>query len=437
MRWILVFALAACASQHVLAIDGVTLVDAVHPGVREMTVVVRDNTIVAVGPRAATPIPRGARVIDGRGKYLIPGLWDAHVHLVDVDEPGFGALVAAGVTSVRDMGGDVAKLRAWRAAAAAHRLIAPRIRFCGPMLEGTPDALPAGRTDHWLVSDPAAARETVARLAAAGVDCIKLRSYRDPATYHALADAARSHHLPFVGHAPFGLDPLEAAAAGQASFEHGFYPWPWITLDVERQDAIAVAFRAHGVLVTPTLIAWQPFLAPDDTIRVAIEHAPISRALRKNWLAGFDDIKKMRTPDPKSHAAWIAALDAEYVELRDLHERGVGVMVGTDTGTTLVIPGRAVHEELELLVAKAGFRPLDALVSATLVPARHLGLAASLGTIEVGKLADLVLLAADPLRDIANVDAIDLVVLDGRVLDRSALAALATVQPEPAAGASR
>ncbi|HEV7557233.1 MAG TPA: hypothetical protein VGO00_17320, partial [Kofleriaceae bacterium] len=248
-----------------LAITDVTVIDAKRGAQHGITVIVRGDTIVAVGPSAATPVPPGARVIDGRGKFLTPGLWDAHVHMVDIDEPAFGALVAHGVTSVRDMGGDLDKLRAWRDRIAAGQLVGPRIRFCGPMLEGTPDALPHGRSDHWLVADPAAATATIDRIAAAGADCIKIRSVANERTFLALAAAARRHHLLLVGHPPGGVDAIVASNAGQASFEHGFYPWPWDSLSADAKKLVATTFRTNGSVVTPTLVAWQPFLLPDAT----------------------------------------------------------------------------------------------------------------------------------------------------------------------------
>jgi imidazolonepropionase-like amidohydrolase len=279
------------------------------------------------------------------------------------------------------------------------------------MLEGKADAVPAGRTDHWLVRDPAAAEATVDKLVAAGVDCIKMRSYADAPTYRALAAAAAKHHLPFVGHAPWGLDPIVAAEAGQASLEHAFYPWPWDKLSDATRHAIGDAFRTHGTLVTPTLVAWQPFLLPDATVRAVLDDTTgasdprertVTPALRHNWRTGVADMAKMRRDTPESRAAWIAALDAAYAELRDLHALGVGLMVGTDTGAPLVFPGAAVHQEMKLFVTKLGLRPLDAILSATIVPAKHLGLERTLGTIERGKLADLVLVSADPLADIAT-----------------------------------
>jgi imidazolonepropionase-like amidohydrolase len=301
------------------------------------------------------------------------------------------------------------------------------------MLEGTWDAAAGGRTDHWAVATPGDAEAVVGKLAAAGVDCVKIRTIAHEATYLAVAAAARRHHLPLVGHAPWGVDPIEASNAGQRSFEHGFYPWPWSSLTKDQQRAVATTFRLNSSLVTPTLIAWQPFLLPSRTIQAVIDDTrgttdprenTVSAALRRNWRSGFDDIKKARTDTPGSHDAWVKALDGAAAEIRDLHDHGVGVMVGTDTGATLVYPGAAVHQEMKLLVRKVGLRPIDAILGATIIPAKHFGLEGSLGTIEVGKLADLVLLSADPLADIEHIHDIELVILDGRVLDHHRLESL-------------
>ena len=425
MKWLLVVIAVRVVSAAPIAIRDVTVIDAkaTRPG---MTVVIDGSHIVSVGTAA---VPAGAVIIDGRGKFLIPGLWDAHVHLVDIDEPAFGVLVANGITSVRDMGGDVDKLRGWRDAIAKGRLVGPRIKLCGPMLEGKADGITRG--DHWLVANPAAADATVDKLAGLGVDCIKIRSIADEPTYRALAAAAKRHHLLLVGHAPGGVDAIVASNAGQASFEHGFYPWPWASLPAATKQLVGDTFRTNGSLVTPTFIAWQPFLSPYATIQAVIDDSggatdprekTVSAALRRNWVSGFADMKKWRGVDPaKTHAGWVGALDDAYVELRELHDRGVGIMVGTDTGTTMVFPGAAVHQEIKLLVEKVGLRPIDAIIAATIMPAKHFGLDASLGTIEAGKLADLVVLSADPLADIHNIDAIDTVILDGHVFDHAAL----------------
>ena len=256
--------------RHVTVIDGTG-----KPAQSDMRVRIVGNRITSIErDSAGKPKADAEQDIDGTGKFLIPGLWDSHIHLSDVGEAAIPILTTYGITSVRDMGGDPAWLRQIRELIGAHRLVGPRVKFCGPMLEGKWEPKQAhdkARTDHWVVSNPSEAAATVNRLAADSVDCIKMRSYADASTYFALAAAAKSVGLPLTGHAPWGIDAIEASNAGQKSFEHAFYPWPWKDLDPKRKEAIEDTFRKNGSLVVPTLIAWQTFRFDTKTIGAVVK----------------------------------------------------------------------------------------------------------------------------------------------------------------------
>jgi imidazolonepropionase-like amidohydrolase len=181
----------------------------------------------------------------------------------------------------------------------------------------------------------------------------------------------------------------------------------------------------------PTLIAWETHRRSSDAVAAILNDRAgksdarlkfVSPSLRKNWIFGVSDLKTLNTGTP----GWNRAIDQVYDQVAEMHDHGVGVMVGTDTAVALVYPGSAVHEELKLLVSKCRFTPMDALLSATLIPAKFFRMEDRLGTIEKGKLADLVLLAADPLQDIANTQKIDGVMLDGRWFDHVALNKIAS-----------
>lgn len=435
MAWLVGGAATLCAATPALAgayvIDDVTLIDGTgKPAQPHMRVTVAGNRIVAVERVSGTALPPGALRIEGSGRYLIPGLWDMHVHLVDIDEPAIPILPYYGITAVRDMGGDLPKLQAWRARIDKGELVGPRIKACGPMLEAKWENGFGTRTDHVVVANPAEARATVNRLADEGADCIKMRTYASPETYFALAATARERKLPFVGHAPWGIEPIDASNAGQASFEHAYYPWPWADLPAEKRLAIEDTFRSNGSLIGPTLIAWETFRFTEATIGavvgdVAAKSDPrlkfVSAALRRNWVAG---LKEMHDQGPGT-PGWNKAIDQVYDQVAEMHDHGVGILAGSDTGVAMVYPGSALHQELKLLVAKCRFTPMDALLTATIVPAKQFHMEDRLGTVQTGKFADLVLLSADPLADIGNIEKIAGVMLDGRWLDRAALDELA------------
>lgn len=194
-------------------INNVTLIDGTgKPARNNVRVVVAAGKIVAI-EAAVKPTngkaPSNATLVDGTGKFLIPGLWDSHIHLVDAGAATLPLLVTYGITSVRDMGGDFETLNGWRARVKNGSLLGPRIKLCGPMLEGK--LLPAmtanGRADHWLISSAEQARSIVNTLADQGVDCIKMRTYATPEVYFALAATAKSRGLPLSGHGPWGIDP--------------------------------------------------------------------------------------------------------------------------------------------------------------------------------------------------------------------------------------
>lgn len=411
---------------NMFVINDVTVIDGTgKPERPHMRVVVRDGNIESVEQiQPNSKIPAGYKVIDGRGKFLIPGLWDVHVHLANLDEVAIPVLPAYGITSVRDMGGDVAQLKAWRSKIEKGELLGPRVKICGPMLEGKFDR--KDLKDHWEILTPEQARSTVNKLADEGVDCIKMRNFASPETYFALVATARERNLPFGGHPPWGVDPIKASDAGQTTFEHGWYPWPWKDVSPEKKLEIENTFRKNGSLVVPTLITWEINRLSAGAIVTIINDYDgksdprlklISPELRKNWLDGFQYIK----PQGPGSPGWIKALEAHYEQVAEMHDHGVGIMTGTDLGATMVYPGASLHQEIKLLVTKCRFTPMDALLSATIIPAKYFKMEDRLGTIEKGKFADMVLLSASPLVDIGNIDKISGVMLNGKWLDRGAL----------------
>jgi imidazolonepropionase-like amidohydrolase len=374
-------------------------------------------------------------VVDASGKYLIPGLWDMHTHVYG-NGPGALLLYAAnGVTSIRDMGADdFARVRAWRDSIAAGQRIGPRMKIASPVVEN-PRWLAAVRTmqeregqnTDWLAfrfgpSTPEQAIAFVDSVARLGADHVKVRNYPAPEVLRALMKRARERGLPVVAHTHGGMRPAEASAAGMASFEHGFFPG--IGESRAGRDSVYRELILNGTAIVPTLVTWRGRVVSGDSLLVLAraDGDPRQRYLPARVSQRWRDEAKTRKHETPMD--WGALYRNDVRNLRELAAAGMVVMVGSDAGAPLVVPGFATHDELERLVDTGGFTALQALQAATLRPARFMGAADSLGAVAGGRVADLVLLDANPLDDIRNTQKIRGVVLNGRYLDRAALDAL-------------
>jgi imidazolonepropionase-like amidohydrolase len=438
-----VFAVASPVGAASVAFTRVAVIDVTGgPTRNDMTVVTDQDRIVAVGPTSSLKPPAGARVVDGRGKFLIPGLWDMHVHTVFGDwlprneRVVLPLFVANGVTGVRDMGGDLPVLKEWRSAIAAHRLLGPRMIIAGPMLDGAEPRFPSSVP----VRTAEDARRIVDELKADGVDFIKIQSLVPRDGYFAAAEEARRQHIPFVGHVPDVVRASEAAEAGQKSIEHftGIFEGASTeedklitgprglgvnvrTFDAERARRVIAIMAEHQTWQVPTLV-WErgQWLvdAIDRTHDPLAKYAPRSWK-DKTWPMFVREIMEGMDTDPLPVRERFVQMELEMTLA--MFRAGVPFMAGTDTAAGVhVFPGFSLHEELELFV-QAGLTPLEALQTATINPARFLGRTADMGDVAVGKVADLVLLDADPLTDIRHTRRIQGVLLAGRYYDRAAL----------------
>ena len=409
------------------AITHVTVID-VQNGSRlaDQNVLVSGNLITAVGSANQVAVPNGITTLDGRGKFLIPGMWDMHVHSLEhlgIDysygmEP-YKLYVANGITGIRDMGSSFIQFVVGKRRIEGGQLVAPRIVASGPLLEGGQPALNRAIISKY-VPTPEAGRLAVDALAESGVDFLKIHNGLTRETYLATAAEAKQKNIVFAGHVPEGVTAMEASDLGQRSIEHlapitaacvdpaslrnaetSSAPIP--ILDGKCEQALRQIAR-NGTWLTPTIISGFPQTSsnsPDVEAQL--------RYLKPERRATCPPLPAQERPGARVRHQ----LDLRITKMAS--DAGIRMMAGTDT-TTCRQPGFAVLQEITLFV-EAGLSPVEALRTATLNPAVYLDKGDVLGTITRGKVADMVLLDADPLADIHNVTRISAVVANGRLFD--------------------
>lgn len=436
-------ALARESPRQSLVVTHVTVIDATGaPPLPDMTVVVNEKRIVTVGSSRDVRLPPHARVVDGRGKYLIPGLWDMHVHTVFGDwlprneKVTLPLFVANGITGVRDMGSDLDVVKQWRARIEAGTLLGPRMVIAGPMLDGPVPRFPSSTP----IANAADGRRVVDDLKAQGVDFIKIQSLIPRDGYFAAADEAKKLGITFVGHVPDAVRASEASNAGQKSIEHftGIFEGASTiedqlivgpkslgrnvsTFDPERARKLVELMAKNQTWQVPTLVWERGQWLIDD---IDLRHDPLTKYAPKAWTKRtwpmfVSSILTDMDTDPLPVRKQFVQMELDMTLA--MFRAGVPFMAGTDTAAGVhIFPGFSLHQELALFV-RAGLTPMQALQTATLNPARFLGRLDDMGTVEKGKLADLVLLDANPLDDIANTRRIRSVVLAGRYFGRADL----------------
>lgn len=447
---------AAVRSERPLALTGATLFDGTGgPPIPDATVVIEDNRFTRVGPAAATPSPQGAQIVDVRGRFLIPGLTDMHVHVLGPDRQHSALFLAAGVTTVLDLGGQLSDLVAHRAAIQTGATPGPRLLFAGPFLEeGEPYQ---GFAHMSRRIDPAHVEDAVDDLAHAGVDAVKLYVTIQPETAHRACARAHAHGLRVFMHqqATWGAEAAEAGVdcvehmmvfgqlapaslrppdAGRLTpFEYGGWMWRWLADVDPGSDAVACLLDrlvTAGTALDPTLVlfAARPgALGADvgDTSMDDPERTPLLPLLpprvRDELISRWAE---RRQAAAGASPAAVDRMRRGWEHLLSLvgrfHRLGGTVLAGTDCPNVAIVSGYSIHRELELLV-RAGLSSTDALVAATRRPAEHLGRAGEFGSIAPGRAADLLVLTADPLADIRNTRRIERVVVRGQIYEPDAL----------------
>ena len=419
-----------------LVLAHVTVIDVTGgPSKPDMTVVIRGDRISDIGKAGEMPVPPDATVVDASGKFLIPGLWDMHVHWYNRDS--LTLFTANGVTGVREMFGGSNLLR-WREQIAKGSLSGPRMIVASPIIDGPqpiwPNSIASGNEEE--------GRKAVRKVKQWGADFVKVYALLPRDAYFGIADESKRQGISFAGHVPFAVSAAEASDAGQKSIEHltGILMGcsdkeTELRNEIVKAKSPGARSRAQGVALetfndrkakdlferfvknqtwqcpTLTLLRSSAYLG-DQSFRNDGRVKYVPRQLRERWglrIANRNDDVNAKKVFQKQ----VAIVGA-------MQRAGVPLLAGTDTGNPFCFPGFSLHEELALMVI-GGLTPSEALRAATLNPARFLGLEKTLGTIEPGKFADLVLLDADPLADIRNTQRINAVISNGRLLDRKAL----------------
>lgn len=451
----------AAYSQQLFIIH-VTVIDATgRPARPDMTVTITGDRITAIERSRRVHVPENARVLDGTGQYLIPGLWDMHVHALsaDRDEIYFPLLIANGVTGIRDMGTTLPleQIHQLQKRIASGQVLGPRIVAAGPIIDGPKPVWPFSLA---VVNEPEG-RQAVDMLKREGADFIKVYNLLPRAAYFAIVDEARKKGLTVVGHVPLSVTAAEASGAGQKSIEHlngvllacstneaalmkerlvvaASFDRESLarlnraragqlleTFSAEKAAALFHRFAVNGTWQTPTLVALRVLAYWNDgrlTADPRLKYIP--PFIKREWNPKDDFRFRNGSAEDVKNARLIYQKNIELIgAMRRAH---VKILAGTDLGNPYLLPGFSLHDELGLLV-KAGLTPMEALQSATRNPAEFLGLLDSLGTIETGKIADLVLLGANPLEDINNTQKIRAVIVGGKLIDQPKLRKLIAV----------
>jgi len=396
-----------------LALVGGTLIDGTgKPATPNAVVLIEGDRIVAAGPRSTIKIPDGAKIVDLTGKFLLPGLWDMHAHFYQTElGPTY---LAAGITTVRDVGNDTEVATALRDAAKEKRGLGPRM-----LLAGYIDGKNEGHSFDVEVETPEEARAAVQRYKDAGYEQIKIRDNVKLETLKVICAEAHRLGMTVTGHVPEGMNALQAVEAGMDQLSHlnyvltGFFPKrdrssPPVTINLNARNVTNALnfFKEHGTVIDPTEavleLMLRPMNMPIETFEPGVTKVPAEMKVQIN--------KKGQAADQAEGLRMV--LDVFLKIIGALHKAGVPIVAGSDVG----VPAHTLHRELELYV-KAGLTPLEAIQAATIVPARVMKLDAEVGSIEPGKRADLVVLDANPLDNISNIRKLRFVVTQGRLFD--------------------
>jgi imidazolonepropionase-like amidohydrolase len=445
-----------------LLIEHVTLIDSTGAEAKnDVSVLIEGERIKSIAVSGKNVEVSDAIRVNGMGKFLIAGLWDMHVHTLSKNQPDrfFPLFVANGVTGVRDMGGDLSllQIQQLKKELANGSRLGPELFAAGPILEGEHPFWPFSIA----VRNEGEARQAVNALVKEKADFIKVYNTLPREVYVAIAASAKGNHIPFEGHIPPSVTPAEASDLGQRSIEHlwgiplycSSNPQQLNRLSAEADDAEdANVARDLYYKINQTILSsydakkaqtlFRKFVSNQTwqtpTLTVLKSYATIHNAAhRKDSRLAFMPNELVTLwgsmggkPDPRNDEMQERLFEHNVEIVQAMHSAGVPMLAGTDTPNPYTYPGFSLPEELQLLVV-AGFSPKEVLELSTRRAAEFLGVNHDLGSVEQGKIANLVLLDANPLTDIGNTKRVRAVIIRGRMLDRAKLDELLTDAAKP------
>tara|TARA_R100001143_G_scaffold52289_2_gene47252 strand:- start:19547 stop:21004 length:1458 start_codon:yes stop_codon:yes gene_type:complete len=446
-----------------VVIQNITTIDAVNGVNENRDVVFKDGKIIRVAETEDLSAVDNIEIIDGSGKYLIPGLWDTHVHFSydeDLTPAMFDLFLIYGITSVRDTGAEISYVKEWKDRALSNPFEAPRVMIAGPLLDGMPNVYDGSSPGRPLLSEGFATvdeiTEGIYRLDSIGVDLLKAYEMLTPEQFHEVTRLGKELGLKVTGHVPLSMDVISASNAGLNSMEHLrnlelssasnadelLEERRQMLIDGKDDEGGVLRSRIHSAQRERAIQNYDDqkndevlsVLAKNETWQIPTLALNLGATemhfMEPEWQDAFRYLPKSVEDNWRESVAM--RTDSEVTPFRvqqsewllnmagKIHRAGIEIMAGTDTPIGLLTPGKSLHRELELLV-EAGLTPLEALKTATLNPARYFGMEDELGTIDEGMWADLIMLNSNPLEDIRNTEEIHTVIRQGNVLNPATL----------------
>lgn len=469
LYFLLAFFLVACQPKEILfedaiCIQNINTIDPTDGLKKKQTVIIKDGKIHKIGDANTLQLSEKNTIIDGTDKYLIPGLWDAHVHFAYIEELAprmFDMFLTHGITSVRDTGGKVDFVKEWKDKALANPTNAPRVMMAGPLLDGEPNVYDGSDATHPELSvgldNVEEVTSQVNMLISKDVDLLKAYEMLTPQQFEKINELAKANGLKVTGHIPLSMNAITASNAGMNSIEHmrnleiscasnAEELWQQRrtmlkneknltggdlrssihtaqrevaikNYDATRAGEVLTAFKKNDTWQIPTQ-ALNTFFTRKYYARADWQesYALLPDSIGQYWLDRSKALENYKTPDAKE--AWN---QWNYMMVKKIHEKGIPIMAGTDTPIAFLTPGLSLHEELSVLVEDVGLSPMEALKTATINPAKYFNMQNELGSLQENMWADLIILDANPLDDITNTRAINTVIKQGKAYDSQML----------------